>query len=253
MRRAPPSWDLLSTHYIALPPTSAEDAAEEEGDICTPVVPCYGRDRLLRNIAKSEQAVLQNNFPGASALVVRDNLPWVSPEHEYKLLRDASCRVRLRSGKHALPIPCANGAQCVVHLFSSFRDAHLKRPDTQLWGALTPEELEVFMRTGQGPKSARGAPLERPCILCCRYEIGVESCAAALGRRAESSQWYKNTVGVEGGYARAVCAPSAGGSAENVLAPIALLHCDLLRWRIDPEDVPYLDQSAMYHGCQHFR
>ena len=247
------TWDILESQFFALADTETEPPPEKKQRQSLPIIPCYGRDKLLRLIEETEKRIECNAWRKLNDGVVQSELVWFTPEHENKLLRDVSGGVTIVSGATVAAPECMNKARCVAHEFTSIPNHQLVARSTRLWAALTPDELHVFLRTGEHPKDAEGRAVVRPCVLCCRHAVSVAACAAMLGKKCAIPQWYSNTVGIEGGYDKCVCLPTMNVTyAEKVYAPIAALHCDALEWRRDKQNVLYVDQTRMYHGAQYF-
>ena len=248
------TWDILKPRFAILPESEYEEPNAKRQKYELPIIPSYGRDQLLQKIEQAEKNLISNTWTKVgNELVEAQELPWFTPEHENFLLQDASQPVKISTGSECYPPGCVMESRCIIRTFKNIQNSELVKTSTKLWSALTPDEVKVFMKCGELPKNAEGVPERRACILCQRYAIGVETFTRALGEKVQSSQWYKNTVGVIGGYDKLACFPSAHGMQnEGVIAPIAALHCTALEWKMNANGRLYVDQSRMMHGSQHF-
>jgi len=166
-------------------------------------------------------------------------------EHDAFLLTEAGPETQA-NGQTVDFRPCVRGKRCKgLEPFIEGADLHGGRI---LRETLTPNQLDVLLRTGEYPSE------RQMCLLCARYE----TCKAFLWLKSQTDvsrslrnvivNWFSNPVDCEGGYKSeyTIPGPFATQSWSYVYGGIATVQYNLLRWyRHARTGKLAIDQSAM--------
>lgn len=183
--------------------------------VCMHRVARDGISIVSRLMDELENAVTAEEISG---MCYDADVPIFTFSHECRLLTECYS-FSLPDGRSAEMLPCAKGFSC-IGMHPEMR-GHKDSGGIVLRGALTPEELTTFEKTGKNPRESR------LCVLCCRNlvcEAYFETQDSRYDKmiRNVCFNFYANMRGCKDGYKWEHTIPLGSSNAwSGLIAPVA--------------------------------